>query len=92
MKTKYNPMRRTLEVSKRLFLALLLSGVPHLYADQGADSPVVEPKENSIKPNEEPTEPDNSRDTVPLVGPSGEEIHNFLYPTTANHKVVIRAN
>jgi hypothetical protein len=93
MKTKYNQMRRTLLIFGGLFLALLLSDLPHLYAeDQGADSPVVEPKEKNITANEQPMEPDITRGALPLVGPSGEEIHDFLYPTTENRKVVTPAN
>ena len=92
MKTKYNQMRRTLLIFGGLFLALLLSDLPHLYAeDQGADSPVVEAKEEKIK-RDQPMEPDNTRDIVHLVGPSGAEIHDLLYPTTENREVVTPAN
>ena len=92
MKTKYNQMRRTLLIFGGLFLALLLSDLPHLYAEeQGVDSPVVEAKEEKIK-RDQPMEPDNTRDTVHLVGPSGEEIHDFLYPTTENREVVTPVN
>jgi hypothetical protein len=93
MKTKYNQMRRTLLIFGGLFLALLLSDLPHLYAeDQGADRPVVEAKDKNIKGNEQPMEPDNMRNTVHLVGPSGQEIHDFLYPTPENPKVVTPAD
>jgi len=93
MKTKFSQRRRTLLVFGGLFSALLLGDLPHLYAeDQGADSPVVEAKEKNIKANEQPMAPDSPRGTLPLVGPSGEEIHDFLYPTTENRKVVTSAN
>lgn len=78
MKTRYNQMRRSLLVFSGFFLALL-SEFPHLYAeDQGTDRAVIEAKDKNIKINEQPMEPDNTRSTVHLVGPSGEEIHIFF--------------
>jgi hypothetical protein len=45
----------------------LLSEFPHLYGDdRGADSRVVEAKDKNIKRNEQPMEPDNTRETVRL--------------------------
>jgi hypothetical protein len=95
MKTRFNQRRRTLLVSGGLYSALLLSGLPHIYAyaeDRAADSPFVELKKEKVKRNEQPMEPDNTRETVRLVGPSGEEIHDFLYPTPKDGKGVTPAN
>ena len=92
MKTRYNQMRRSLLVFSGFFLALL-SDFPHLYAeDQGTDRAVIDAKDKNIKINEQPMEPDNIHATVHLVGPSGEEIHDFLYATPQNRKIVIPAN
>jgi hypothetical protein len=94
MKTRFNQRRRTLLVSGGLFSALLLSGLPHIYAyaeDWAVDSPFVELKEEKIKRNQ-PMEPDTTRGTLPLVGPSGEEIHDFLYPMPRDGEVVTPAN
>lgn len=91
MKTKYNQMRRTLLVCSGLLA--LLSEFPQLYADEGkTDRPVVEAKDRNIKTSEQPMEPDNTPDTVHLVGPSAEEIHDFLYPPAANRNVVTATN
>ena len=85
MKTEYHS-RRTLWVSSGFFLALLVSNSPHLYAEERrADSSLVEP---IINRNEQPMEPGNTRDTIRPVGLSGEEIHDFLYPTAKDGKVV----
>ena len=79
-------------VSGGFFLALLRE-FPHLYAeDQGTDRAVIEAEDKNIKTNEQPTEPDNTRETVHLVGPSGEEIHDFLYAPPENRKIVIQAH
>jgi hypothetical protein len=86
MKTEYNHSRRTLWVSSGFFLALLVGNSPHLYAEERrADSSLVEP---IINGNEQPMEPGNTRDAIRPVGPSGEEIHDFLYPTAKDGKVV----
>jgi hypothetical protein len=92
MKTRCNQRGRTLLVSGGLFLALLLSGLPHVYAEErAADSPSVAPKEEKIKRNQA-MEPDITDGIFPLVGPSGEEIHDFLYPMPRDGKVVRPAN
>ena len=94
MKTKYYKRRRTLLVSGGFFLALLLSAAENVYADdQAANRLAVETKEGkTIKRNEPPIEPATPRDTARLVGPSAEEIHDFLYPTPEDSKVLTRAN
>ena len=81
-------------VSGGLFLALLLGAAPNIDADdRAADRPALDTTEGkNIKRNEQPMEPDNTRATVHLVGPSGEEIHDFLYATPENRKIVIPAN
>ena len=93
MKTKYHQRRRTLLFSSALFVALLIA-LPGVYAeDQGADRPVVESKaRNNIPRNEQPIESDTIRLNIPMVGPSGQEIHDFLYPTPEDGKVVTPAN
>jgi hypothetical protein len=54
---------------------------------------IVEPKKDR---NTKITERSISPDTIPhnlgLIGPSGQEIHDFLYPTVDDGKVVIPAN
>ena len=92
MKTRCNQRGRTLLVSGGLFLALLLSGFPHVYAEErAADSPSVAPKEEKIKRNQA-MEPDTTNGILPLVGPSAEEIHDFLYPTPKVGEAVTPAN
>ena len=58
-----------------------------------ATSLIVEPKEDR---NTNITERSILPDTIPhnlgLIGPSGQEIHDFLYPTVDDGKVVIPAN
>lgn len=94
MKKKNNRWRRNVLVSGGFFLALLLSDLPQMHAeDRKADNPLVEPKVGkAIKENEQPMEPAISRDSIHMVGPSGEEIHDFLYPTPNDGKVVTPAN
>ena len=93
MKTK-SKSHRTLLVFRGFFLALLLSANAHIYAeDRATGKPAVQTKEeDTIKRNEQPMPPDISRDSPRLVGPSGEEIHDFLYPTSEDAKVLTRAN
>ena len=93
MKTKYYKRRSTLLVSGGFFLALLF-GAANVYGDDhAADRPAVETKEGkTIKRNERPMEPATPRDTARLVGPSAEEIHDFLYPTPEDGGVLTRAN
>ena len=93
MKTK-SKSHLTLLVSGGLFLALPLSAAAHVQAeDRGTDRASVQTTEKETsKRNEEPMRPDISRDTAPLLGPSGEEIHDFLYPVTEDDKLLIRAN
>ena len=65
----------------------MLSEFPHQYAeDRRADNPVVEAKDKSIKRNEYPMESDTIHNAIIMVGPSVEEIHDFLYqhPRMAN--------
>lgn len=94
MKTKFTQRHRTLLVSGGLFSALLLSAAANVYADdQPADRPAVETKEGKdTKRNEPPLEPATPRDTARLVGPSAEQIHDFLYPAPEDGKVLTRAN
>ncbi len=92
MKTNHNRRRGTPFVSGGLFLALVLNGLPHIPAEERAtDSPSVEPKEEKIK-RTQAMESDITDGIFPLVGPSGEEIHDFLYPTPRDGKVVRPAN
>ena len=92
MKTR-SKNRSTLLVSS-FFLALLLSAAAHVHAeDRATDRGAVQTTEKETsKRNEEPMRPDISRDTARLVGPSGEEIHDFLYPMIEDDKHLIRAN
>jgi hypothetical protein len=53
-------------------------------------SVIVEPKDGrNKKVTEQPIGPDTIPDNIGPVGPSGEEIHDFLYPTLNDGKVVI---
>ncbi len=93
MKTKFK-IRHTLFASGGFFFALLLSPPAHVYAeDTDADKPRVQSKEEeTFKRNEEPIRSGTTRDLAQRVGPSGEEIHDFLYPTREDDKVLTRAN
>ena len=77
-------------VSSGIFLALMLGAAANVYADDhAADRPAVETKEGKDIKRKEPATP---RDTARLVGPSAEEIHDFLYPTPEDGGVLTRAN
>jgi hypothetical protein len=93
MKTK-SKSHRNLLLSGAFFLALPLSAAAQVQAeDRTADKAAVQTTEKETsKKNEEPMRPDISRDTARLVGPSGEEIHDFLYPMIEDDKHLIRAN
>jgi hypothetical protein len=53
-------------------------------------NPIVAPKDGrNTKVTEQPIEPDSIPDNTVPVGPSGQEIHNFLYPKLNDGKVVI---
>ena len=82
MTTKFKS-RGALLVSRGLFLALLLGTDAELYAENRAtDRPADQTKEEETgKGPEEARRTDTTPDTAGLVGPSGEEIHDFLYPT-----------
>jgi hypothetical protein len=91
VKTKYQKRRTTL-LSGGCFLALLVSVFPVIFAeDQPADKAAAEPKD-SVVSNEQPMVPDTTRETLGLVGPSAEEIHDLLYPAPENRKTIISAN
>ena len=91
MKTNYQKRRTTL-LSGGCFLALLASVFPVIFAaDQPAHRPAVESRDRIVN-NEESNEPERTLQSVPLVGPSGEEIHDFLYPAPEKRKIVIPAN
>jgi hypothetical protein len=94
MKTKFSQRRRTLLVSGGLFSALLLGAAANVYVDDhAADRPAVEKKEGKVtRRHEQLMEPATPRDTARLVGPSAEQIHNFLYPTPEDGGVLTRAN
>ena len=91
MKTNYQKRRTTL-LSGGCFLALLVSVFPVISAeDQPAGKAAVEPKD-MVMSNEQPMAPDTTRETIGLVGPSAEEIHDFLYPAPENRKLITSAN
>jgi hypothetical protein len=73
--------RRSLWIASG-FIALLLSGVFHLYAeDRRAEVRIVKSQQEKQIRNSEPSlEPDHPREPMGLIGPSGQEIHDFLYP------------
>jgi hypothetical protein len=87
MKTKYNHFYPTLLIPGGFFLALLFSDLPHLYAEDRETDRAIESRNRNTKTSEQPIESDNNHDTVSLVGPSGEEIHDFLYPTAENRHI-----
>jgi hypothetical protein len=93
MKTK-SKSRRNVLGSSGFFLVLLLSSAARVYADDRAsDRPAGQTKEEEpITRNEEPMRTDTTGNTAGLVGPSGEEIHDFLYPTAEDDKLLTRAN
>jgi hypothetical protein len=91
VKTNYQKRRTTL-LSGGCFLALVVSVFPIILAeDQTADRAAVEPKD-SIGSNEQSIKPETTRETVGLVGPSAEEIHDFLYPAPEHRKTITCAN
>ena len=94
MTTKCNQRRRALLIPKGLLLALLLSGFSDIEAgDRPANSKVVEcTVKKNLPKNEDPIESDTTRYNVPMVGPSAQEIHDFLYPVPEDVKVVRPAN
>ena len=82
-------------IPNSVILALLLSAFSGTDAeDQAANSKVVESRvEDNISRNEYPSESAaTTRNGVPMVGPSAEEIHDFLYPIAKDSKVVRPAN
>jgi hypothetical protein len=81
-------------ISNGVILALLLTNLPGMYAeDRRADDAVVGSRlEKNIPRNQPATESETSRDSIGMVGPSGEEIHDFLYPTAKEGEVVTEAN
>jgi hypothetical protein len=93
VKTRHKHSRCAFLLSSGFLLVVLISNSPHLSAeDRRAESPMLEPKEGeSINRNEEPTGRGNTPGILP-VGPSGEEIHDYLYPTTKDGKVVTPSN
>jgi hypothetical protein len=64
-------------ISNGVILALLLTNVPGMYAE---DRRVESRLEKNIPRNQPVTESETSRHSIGMVGPSGEEIHDFLYP------------
>ena len=93
MKNK-SKSRRTVLVSRGFFLALLLSANAQVYAeDRATDRPADQTKEEETgKRTKEPIRRDTAREPAHLLGPSGEEIHDFLYPTSEDDKLLTRAN
>lgn|SRR5688500_12220470 len=79
MKKRYKQYAGPQLAAYGLLLALVLSGWPHINAEERADSPSAESKEEKIKRNE-PMESDSLRKSISMVSASGEEIHDFLYP------------
>lgn len=91
VKTNYQK-RRTSLLSGGCFLALVVSVFPVIFAeDQPAVRPAVEPNDNSLN-SRRSKELERRRETVGLVGPSGEDIHDFLYPAPENPEIVTSAN
>ena len=93
MRTNCKQKRRTLSIGNGALLSLLLS-FPGIYAqDQRANSKVVESTvEKDLPKNQDPIELDTTRRGLPMVGPSAQEIHDFLYPIPKDVKVVRPAN
>jgi hypothetical protein len=92
VKAKYNRRRRAVLVSGGFFLALMLGVSSDLYAeDRTPYRPAVEPKDKIVD-KEQSKEPERARESVGLVGPSGEEIHDFVYPAPEKPRVVTSAN
>jgi hypothetical protein len=77
-----------------VILALLLNAFSGTDAeDQPANSKVVESTvEKNLPRNEQPSESDTIRHNGAMVGPSAQEIHDFLYPMPKDVKVVRPAN
>ena len=94
MKTKYNQRHRKQRLFCGLLLALLLSDPSGVDGeDKGRDSRTVERNDaRNSRRTEQPREAQNTNNSVGLVGPFGEEIHDFLYPTSEDDKGMRPAN
>jgi hypothetical protein len=76
------------------FVALAGSRSPYLYAeDRLAGSASVEAKEAQLfERDEQPRPPAKARHSTRMVGPSAEEIHDFLYPPSVERNISPGAN
>ena len=84
--------RGTLLIASWLSVAIMLSTADSLHSDDGPrDTSAGATKEaQSLNRNKEPVQPNNTPETTGLVGPSAEEIHEFLYPAIQDDKAVTR--
>jgi hypothetical protein len=94
LKEKGGSMKRLLILAALLVLLPFISDAAEVrehFLKDGTyvvPNPVVEPKDGRNKTvTEQPIEPDTIPGNI-IVGPSGQEIHNFLYPKLNDWKFV----
>ena len=89
-------MKKLLILSALLVLLPIISDAADVRGDDRKDvapSPIVAPKERrNTSITYEWIPPDAIPNNIGLVGPSGQEIHDFLYTTLNDGKVVLPTN
>jgi hypothetical protein len=84
--------RETLLIASWLSVAVMLSTAASLHSDDRPRDTSASATEEAqrLNRNKESVQPNNPRETIGLVGPSAEEIHEFLYPAIQHDKAVTR--
>ena len=92
MKINQKHRRGTLLIAGWMLVAIVLGTTAPLRSDDERrdTSTSAAGEAQRIKRNEEHAQMNNTRETTGLVGPSGEEIHDFLYPPIQDEKAVTR--
>jgi hypothetical protein len=89
-------MKKLFILAALLVLLPIISDAAEVRGDDRKDvapSPIVEPKERrNTSITYESIQPDAIPNNIGLLGPSRQEIHDFLYPTLNDGKVVIPTN
>jgi hypothetical protein len=92
MKIEQKHRRGTLLIASWLLIAIVLGTAAPLRSDDERRDTSTSATEEAqrIKRNEEHAQTKNAREPTGLVGPSAEEIHDFLYPPIQDEKAVTR--
>ena len=90
MKIEQKHRRGTLLIASWLLIAIVLGTAAPLRSDDERrdTSPSATEETQTIKRNEEHAQTKKAREITGLVGPSAEEIHDFLYPPLQDDKAV----